>query len=260
MPLVRTTRTALVERVVSDSEHGRGGWIITANVDYLQRFVTVPASAALYKKADCIVADGVPLLWACKLLGTPLPDRIAGSDLVWLVAEHASRRHRSLYLLGGNSGAGEAAARILRARCPGLRIAGLSSPRISNPPTAAELEALRGELARCAPDIVYVALGAPKEELLIAALHEQFPRTWWIGVGISLSFVAGEVTRAPRWMQSIGLEWLHRLMQEPRRLGSRYLGRNLPFTLGLLARSALAGLRRRVQTPPSSRASPDQNP
>ncbi|HTO70135.1 MAG TPA: WecB/TagA/CpsF family glycosyltransferase [Myxococcota bacterium] len=237
------TRTELVERVLAESERGRGGWIITANVDYLQRFVSSPDSRALYRQADCIVADGMPLLWACKLRGTPLPDRVAGSDLVWLFAEGAAQRGRTLYLLGGNAGAGERAAQILRARHPALRIAGISSPRVSNPPSAAELAALGAELERTAPDIVYVAFGAPKEELLIGALRARFPRTWWVGVGISLSFIAGEVKRAPRWMQRWGLEWLHRLVQEPRRLGGRYLGRNLPFTARVLCESALVGLR-----------------
>jgi len=241
--IARITRAALVERLLEESCSGRGGWITTMNVDYFQRHASSPNSS-VFQRADLIVADGMPLLWACKLKGTPLPDRVAGSDLVWLIAEGAARRSRSLYLLGGNSGVGEVAARTLRDRWPSLTVAGHSNPRISNPPTAAEIETLRDDLSRAKPDIVYVAFGAPKEELLIDALRVHFPRVWWIGVGISLSFIAGEVTRAPVWLQHIGLEWLHRLAQEPRRLGSRYLTRNLPFTAGLLARSAWAGLRR----------------
>lgn len=244
MPLARITRSELVEHIVAESENGRGGWVITANVDYLQRFASEPAAAALLRKADCIVADGVPLLWACALRGTPLPERVAGSDLVWLVAERAARRRRSLYLLGGSPGAAEAAARTLRARWPELVIAGLSSPKIAIPPTPEQIEELLAELAACAPDIVYVAFGAPKQDLVIDALRVDLPRTWWIGVGISLSFISGDMRRAPPWMQRTGLEWLHRMVQEPRRLGPRYLSRNLPFVAGLLARSALAGLRR----------------
>ncbi|HTO08021.1 MAG TPA: WecB/TagA/CpsF family glycosyltransferase [Myxococcota bacterium] len=244
IPFARATRADIVEHLVSESEAGRGGWLITANVDYLQRFSSDPETAAVYTKASHIVADGVPLLWAARLLGTPLPDRVAGSDLVWLVAEAAARRRRSLYLLGGNPGAAEAAAALLRARWPQLAIAGHSSPFFSNPPTPAQIEPVRAELALRAPDIVYVALGAPKEELVIAALHERFPRTWWIGVGISLSFMSGEVRRAPVWMQRAGLEWLHRMWQEPRRLGPRYLARNLPFVAKLLTSSALARLGR----------------
>jgi N-acetylglucosaminyldiphosphoundecaprenol N-acetyl-beta-D-mannosaminyltransferase len=244
MPLARTTRSELAEHVLRESENGRGGWIITANVDHLQRFASEPVTAAMCRRADCIVADGVPLLWACRLRGRPLPERVAGSDLVWLLAERAAERRRSLYLLGGDPGTAEAAAGTLRARFPELRIAGFSSPAVAAPPTAAQLADVGGVLAACAPDIVYVALGAPKQELLIDSLRARFPKTWWIGVGISLSFISGQVKRAPAWMQRLGLEWLHRLAQEPRRLGSRYLTRNLPFTVGLLARSAFTGLRR----------------
>jgi N-acetylglucosaminyldiphosphoundecaprenol N-acetyl-beta-D-mannosaminyltransferase len=242
MPLARVSRAELVEHVLAEAQRGRGGWVVTANVDHLQRYVTEPAIAAMCQKADCIVADGMPLLWACALRGTPLPDRVAGSDLVWLLAEGAARRGLSIYLLGGNPGAAEAASGTLRQRWPGLEIAGFSSPVISTPPTHAQLEEIARVLAAREPALAYVALGAPKQELLIEALRERFPRTWWIGVGISLSFIAGEVSRAPVWMQRIGLEWLHRLSQEPGRLSSRYLVRNLPFTLGLLGRSALQRL------------------
>jgi len=240
MPLARVTRADLVSHVLDESERGRGGWVITANVDYLQRFLSEPAAAELQKKADCIVADGMPLLWACRLQGTPLPDRVAGSDLVWLIAEGAARRKRSLYLLGGNPGAAEAAAAVLSARFPGLAIAGHSSPFVASPPTAAQTEALRAELVSRAPDIVYVAFGAPKQDYVIDALKSALPSAWWIGVGISLSFIAGDMKRAPVFLQRVGLEWLYRLFQEPRRLGSRYLGRNLPFTARLLAQSAFA--------------------
>jgi N-acetylglucosaminyldiphosphoundecaprenol N-acetyl-beta-D-mannosaminyltransferase len=101
-------------------------------------------------------------------------------------------------------------------------------------PTVAELQDVRTALAAAPPDLVYVGLGAPKEELLISNLRPNFPRTWWMGVGISLSFMSGAVRRAPSWMQRTGLEWLHRLAQEPRRLARRYLLEDLPFALRLL--------------------------
>ena len=187
--------------------------------------------------ADYVVADGIPLLWAARLQGTPLPDRVAGSDLVWLLAERAARAGRSLYLLGGAPGAAADAARIFRERWPDLRIAGLSSPALSSDPGAAELAPVLAALRESRPDLVFVALGSPKQDRLIAELRGHFPGTWWIGVGISLSFAAGRVSRAPRWMQRLGLEWVHRLAQEPGRLWRRYLVHDLPFTLGLFWRT-----------------------
>jgi N-acetylglucosaminyldiphosphoundecaprenol N-acetyl-beta-D-mannosaminyltransferase len=211
--------------------------VITANVDYLQRFASSSAIQPLFRQAEIIVADGIPLLWAARLQGTPLPDRVAGSDLVWLLADRAAARGFSLYLLGGSPGAAERAAKRFAETFPGLRIAGFSSPQLSESPTPAEIEAVRTAMAQADPDIVYVALGSPKTENLIAALRASFPHAWWLGVGISLSFVAGMVRRAPVWMQRWGVEWLHRLVQEPGRLWRRYLMLNLPFAVRLLLNS-----------------------
>ena len=235
MRIARLGPEAVVDWAFTALERGEGGWILTATLDYLQRHASDPASRALYAGADLIVPDGMPLVWAARLQGTPLPARVAGSDLVWLLAERAARQGARLYLLGGDPGVGERAAQRFRERSPSLRIAGVSSPRISEVPTPAEIGELRSALLEAQPDLVYVALGTPKQDRVIAALREALPRAWWMGVGISLSFVAGEVARAPRWMQRAGLEWIHRLLQEPLRLSRRYLLANLPFSLRLMA-------------------------
>ncbi len=159
---------------------------------------------------------------------------------------------RSLYLLGGNEGVGEEAARRLVDRWPSLRIAGTSSPRVSSEPTEAELASILGSLKQAEPDLIYVALGAPKEERLIAALRTELPRAWWIGVGVSLSFIAGDIRRAPPWMQRTGLEWVHRLVQEPRRLARRY---SLPTSPSLSACWRLPG---GAGGTPGDRADPDE--
>jgi len=234
MRLARVTRPELEDTVVRSLREGRGGWIITANVDHLLRHTSNAEVAALNEKADLVVADGMPLLWAARLQATPLPGRVAGSDLVWTLAGCAARNDFSLFLLGGAPGAATGAAKRFRERWPALRIAGIASPLVSDVPTPEQLEDLRGELQRAKPDLVYVALGAPKQERVIAALRPALPGAWWIGVGIGLGFVAGNPKRAPLWMQSLGLEWFHRLLQEPRRLMRRYFLEDLPFTFRLL--------------------------
>jgi N-acetylglucosaminyldiphosphoundecaprenol N-acetyl-beta-D-mannosaminyltransferase len=241
LKLAKLTRHEVVDHVFNAAAKGVGGWVITPNVDYLRRYVADAGVRHLFADASLIVADGVPLLWAARLQGTPLPDRVAGSDLVWLLAERAAQEGRSLYLLGGNEGVGETAARRLVDRWPSLRIAGTSSPRVSNEPTQAELDSILRSLKQAEPDLIYVGFGAPKEERLIAALRTELPRAWWIGVGVSLSFIAGDIKRAPRLIQRAGLEWLHRLIQEPRRLAWRYLADDLPFTFRLLAASWYRG-------------------
>jgi N-acetylglucosaminyldiphosphoundecaprenol N-acetyl-beta-D-mannosaminyltransferase len=237
LPLARLSRHEVVDQVFQALSEGIGGWIITPNVDHLRRYETDPEVRRLFGDASLVVADGVPLIWAALLQGTPLPDRVAGSDLVWLLAERAAQKSRSLYLLGGNPGVADESGRRLVARFPGLQLAGVSSPRVSTEPTESELAPIRASLEQARPDLVYVALGAPKQERLIASLRISLPRTWWIGIGVSLSFIAGEFNRAPAWMQRAGLEWVHRMFQEPRRLAGRYLVNDLPFIRRCLVRS-----------------------
>lgn len=240
LPFARVTRDEVVDHVFRALERGDGGWIATLNLDYMRRCAADPDTRQLLSDPDLVVADGRPLLWAARLQGTPLTDRVAGSDLVWLLGERAAQEGRSLYLLGGSPGAAEGARARLLERWPALRITGVSAPRLSVDPTPAELEALRSELANARPDVIYVAFGAPKEERIISRLRAHLPTPWWIGVGVSLSFMSGDIRRAPRWMQRAGIEWLHRLSQEPRRLAYRYLVQDLPFAARLLARAWLA--------------------
>src|SRR5262249_55178522 len=134
-----------------------------------------------------------------------------------------AREGRSLYLLGGEADAAARAADVLRRRWPALAIAGVGSPRVGSPPAPEELARIRAAVLGAAPNLLLIKLGSPKQEQLIQALHAALPRTWMVGVGISFSFVAGTIRRAPRALQRTGLEWLWRLRQEPRRLARRYL-------------------------------------
>ncbi len=226
----------VVEHVFAALSCGQGGRILTANVELLQQAATRLEVARLYQAASLRVVDGMPLLWLARLGDRPLPARVAGSDLVWSLASRAAQTGTRVFLLGGEPGVAERASERLLAHAPGLQVAGARSPRISTPPTAEQIDAVASELEAAGPALVYCAFGSPKEQELAAALAQRLPATWWLGCGISLSFVAGEVQRAPRWLQRLGLEWLHRMIQEPRRLASRYLGRNLPFFLALVVR------------------------
>lgn len=243
MPLARTTEEGLLDAIVAAARRGQGGWLITANLDFLRRHHREPAMRELYAQADVRVADGMPLVWACGLQGTPLPGRIAGASLIEPLAGRAAAAQLGLYLLGGDAGTAETSARGLQRRHPNLRIAGYESPRVAAPPEAGTVEDIGTRLKDSGAHIVLVALGSPKQELLIAQLREGFPKVWFIGVGISFSFLTGQVARAPEWMQRSGLEWAHRLSQEPARLGKRYLIEGIPFGLALLASAA----RKRLQ-------------
>ena len=241
----RLTLGGAVDAVLDALDAGRGGWMITSNLDHLRRAGRDEAFAAMLRDADLLVADGMPLVWASRLSGDPLPERVAGSTLSAALAAAAAGRGRSLFLLGGNPGVADAAASALRAEHPEISIVGTHCPPVGFEHDPAAATALREALRGSGADLVYVALGSPKQERLIAELRAEglLPGAWWIGVGISLSFLCGDVERAPAWVQAAGLEWVHRLMQEPRRLARRYLVDGLPFAAKLLAGSALGRLR-----------------
>ncbi len=236
-----------VAHVLEAVAEERGGWIVTPNLDHLRRLVADDALRARYGRADLAVADGMPLVWACWLQGTPLPGRVAGSDLITSLSRAAAAHGLSVFFLGGEPGSAEEAARDLAGRFAGLRVAGSACPALGFEQQPGALRELAAQLRVASPDVVFVALGSPKQELLIEDLRANLPAAWWIGVGISFSFVAGRVPRAPPWLRRIGGEWLHRLAQEPRRLARRYLVDGVPFGAGLITRSALRGLRSRVR-------------
>ncbi len=242
-------RQAVVDEVLSGLEDGRGGWILTPNVDLVQQAAEDPKIRALYGRASLRVTDGMPLCWMARLAGHPLPDRVAGSDLVWLLARALAPGNHKLFLLGGDEGVAEKAGGVFESMYPGVQVVGHLAPRIQQPPDAAEIQTVAKAIRAAEPNVVFVAFGSPKTEYLIDALRSEFPKIWWLGCGISLSFVTGDVTRAPRWVQRIGFEWFHRMLQEPGRLGGRYLRRNLPFVI----RGLWAALRGRLGAPDPAR-------
>ena len=244
--LNRITETQCVDVVMQEIERCHGGTVFTMNLEHLRRLKHDRAYADRYRQATIVTADGMPLIWASRLQGTPLPERVTGSNLIWSLTAAAARNGRSVFLLGGSPGAAQKAANLLSDRYPGLRVAGVTSGPSDFRDSVDELATLAAQLAEAKPNIVYVALGCPKEEQLIARLRDALPTCWWLGVGISFSFVSGEIPRAPVWMQRGGLEWLHRLSQEPRRLAKRYLVYGLPFASLLFCRVAL----RRLSRPP----------
>jgi N-acetylglucosaminyldiphosphoundecaprenol N-acetyl-beta-D-mannosaminyltransferase len=239
MQVDRVDEQSLLNHLLASLAQGEGGWLLTANLDFVRRNTFDEKTRNLYRQADLCVADGMPLVWAAWLQGQPLPGRVAGSSLLGRLAARAAAEQRSLYLLGGTESANQRAAERMQARHPDLRLCGRSSPTVGSPPEDEEIRRLADELVPLRPDILLVGMGSPKQEQLIRALRPLLPRTWMIGVGVSFSFLAGEIRRAPRWLQVMGLEWVHRMLQEPRRLARRYLVEDLPFAFRLFA-SALA--------------------
>jgi N-acetylglucosaminyldiphosphoundecaprenol N-acetyl-beta-D-mannosaminyltransferase len=240
------TEREVVSAVVDGSVAGKGGWVVTPNVDIMRALRRDRALHDMVGSATLVVPDGMPLLWAARLRGTPLPQRVTGASLIWSISAAAAASGRSVYLLGGAPGVPEAAAKALAARCRGLQVVGTDSPPMGFDDDPALLAPVLRSVADAAPDIVFCGLGFPRQERLIVRLREVRPEAWYVGCGAAIPFAAGAFERAPQWMQRTGLEWVHRLVTEPRRLVRRYLVDDLPYAGTLLARAALDRVRRRT--------------
>jgi N-acetylglucosaminyldiphosphoundecaprenol N-acetyl-beta-D-mannosaminyltransferase len=233
-----------MERIRGFLDDGRAHQITTVNLDFLSIAERDPHFRDTINRADLAVADGMPLVWASRLTDSPLPQRIAGVDLVDACCEIAAERGAGVFLLGAGPGVAEIAAQRLKDLYPGLLIAGTYSPPFG------ELSPLDNErmvemIRTVRPEFLFVAFGAPRQDLWIRAHLEQLGVPVTMGVGCVLDLLAGNVNRAPMWMQRSGLEWVFRLSQEPRRLWRRYLVNDIP-TLGRLVLQAVRERRARA--------------
>jgi N-acetylglucosaminyldiphosphoundecaprenol N-acetyl-beta-D-mannosaminyltransferase len=212
-------------------------YFITANTHYAMLTRRSPELEAINAGAAFIVADGMPLVWAARRRGTPLPERVAGSDLIFELSAEAARRGYRLYFLGGAPGVAEEAARRLVARYPGLQVVGTECPPFGDWSAVEEAE-LIADIRAARADLLMTALTMPKGERWLAANFRALEVPVAVNVGAAIDFAAGRVRRAPRWMQVVGLEWAFRLGIEPRRLFGRY-ARNAAFIARMVAQDRL---------------------
>jgi len=202
---------------------GQGSYIVTPNVDHIVMLRHDKEFRAVYTGAAAIFADGMPLVWASRLLGKPLKERVAGSDLFPAVCELAVRKGYGLFFLGGLPGVAEAAKSELDKRYPGLNVVGTYSPPFGFENDAAENRKIINLINAKKPEILFIGLGAPKQEKWIARHIDALDTRVALCTGAAFDFIAGNVKRAPRWMQRTGFEWFYRLISEPGRLWKRYL-------------------------------------
>lgn len=199
---------------------GKTHQITTVNADFVVKAMKDPELRYLLQEADMSTADGMPLVWGSRLLGVNLEDRVAGADMVPALAERAAKNGRSIYFLGAAPGIAAQAANMLQDQNPGLKVAGVKSP-----PYTSVIDMDHGiidEIKAADPDVLLVAFGNPKQEKWIGMYGRELGVPVMIGIGGTLDFITGNTKRAPEWMQQAGLEWVHRLASEPRRLWKRY--------------------------------------
>ena len=218
--------------------------ICTGNLDHLAMLQKDREFRSIYDSAALSLADGMPIVWLSRLaarrgsIEAPLKERVAGSDLFWELGRASAHTGLRIFLLGGMPGAAEQAAAVLKERHPGAVICGIYCPPFETFNTPEEQARIEQTVRDACPDLLLVGLGAPKQEKWIAAHKDAVGVPVCIGVGGSFEMAAGMVRRAPEWAQRIGMEWVCRLAQDPRRLASRYLGRDLPFLMTTILQTA----------------------
>jgi N-acetylglucosaminyldiphosphoundecaprenol N-acetyl-beta-D-mannosaminyltransferase len=230
------------------STGGRCRYVVTPNVNHVVLFQRHPEFARVYADADFVLVDGAPIVLASRLFGRGVPERVAGSDLVPRLFDRAPAERRiGVFLLGARPEVNEKAARRAEERWPGIRVVGRESPPVGFETSEAANRQILAKIAEAKPDVLVVGLGAPKQELWVHRHRDSIQAKVALCVGATIDFIAGEKPRAPVWMRKSGLEWLHRIATEPRRLSGRYLRDGLAFP-GLVFREAAQTLSRGTTT------------
>lgn len=230
----RDSLEEVAQEVVRLAARAVPAMVVTPNADQVVNLERDPALRDAYAHADVVVPDGMPVVWAAWLLGTPVKERVTGSDLMPRLCALAAQRGLKVFLLGGGEGIAERAAANLVRSHPGLQIAGTACPAPGFEQDPEQDACLVAAIRSSHADFVFVCLGSPKQEVWTCRHLAQFDNGVFLDVGAAIDFCAGTTKRAPGWMQHSGLEWLFRLSHEPRRLAGRYT-RDLYFFV-LLAR------------------------
>jgi N-acetylglucosaminyldiphosphoundecaprenol N-acetyl-beta-D-mannosaminyltransferase len=224
------TEPAFVEEVL---EHAMTGGttrhIATINAQFYVLAEQSRPFRECLKSADYRCADGMSIVWACRAFGKEQVARIAGVDLISRLCQGGAHRNMRVFLIGGRPGTAAKTAKILASTYPGLEIAGVSCPEWGFEKDEIVLRKVLNEIAVAKPNIIFVALGAPKQEFFIAKYIRPLEVPIAVGIGGSFEILSGEINRAPRWMQTAGLEWSYRLFLDPGRLWRRYMLGNIEF-------------------------------
>lgn len=223
IPFDALTIGEALERIAEMVEAREPSYVVTPNVDFLVRSRQDPHLRRILLEAHLVLCDGMPLVWASRWLGNPLPERVAGADLTPRLLKQAEVAGHRVYLLGASQESNEGAVAHLQFVYPDLCLAGHYSPPFSSWDEM-DNENIISRIREAQPDIVLVSFGCPKQEKWMAENYRKLGVPVCLGVGATIDFLAGRRKRAPLWMQNLGMECVFRLLQEPRRLLRRYAG------------------------------------
>lgn len=236
IPIDNLTKETAVKKIIelinNFETDKRAKYVATVNVDFMVNSLSWssetprhPELLDILRRSDIVTADGMPVIWFSKLIGTPLSERVTGADLVPALMEEASKQNKSVFFLGGKGTAGKKASEKLKSVNPNLIVAGVSSPFVYVEGEAMLEEedfSLLEEINNSKADILLIAFGNPKQEIWFERNRHRLSVPVSIGIGGTFEFITGSVARAPLWMQKAGLEWIFRILQDPKRLWKRY--------------------------------------
>ncbi len=211
-----------VDAIDSCVEQGRKAYVVAVNVDVVVKMEEDDYLQRITNEAELILADGKPLIWISKLQKQPLKEKISGSDLVPQLCQRAAEKGYRLFILGGKPGVAEMAKAKLEEALPEIQIVGTYAPPIGFEKDPAELDRINQMITESSADILLACLGCPKQEKFIYENHMKYAASVSVCAGATVDFLAGNVSRAPKWMSDHGLEWFYRFLQEPGRLFKRY--------------------------------------
>jgi N-acetylglucosaminyldiphosphoundecaprenol N-acetyl-beta-D-mannosaminyltransferase len=233
-------------RWIGATDSSRCRYVVTPNVNHAVLLQHHRGFARAYADADLVLADGAPLVALSRLLGRALPERVAGSDLVPKLFERGrTEQPIKVFLLGAKAEVSERAAWMTERRWPGVKVVGRNSPPFGFEKNKAENHRILAEIAAANTDALIVGLGAPKQELWVHRHRDSIRAKVALCVGATIDFIAGEQRRAPVWMRRAGLEWIHRVAMEPRRLSGRYVRDGLALP-GMVFREMRHSMSRRT--------------
>ncbi len=217
------TMNEALERMDELIREDRCAYVVTPNVDHIVQLERGGPLTEVYKDADLILTDGKPLIWISKWYGTPIKEKISGSDLFPHLCKLAAKKGYKMFFLGAAEGVAAKAAENLKKRFKGLQVVGTYSPPFGFEKDETEMTKVKVMIKETNPHILIVGLGCPKQELFILHNKDELNVPLSLGLGASLDFEAGNIKRAPKWMADHGLEWVYRITQDPKRLAKRYL-------------------------------------
>ena len=217
------TMNEAVQKIEQLILNKKPSYVVTPNVDHIVKLESDKEFQEVYKEADLILTDGMPLIWISKLKKNPIKEKVSGSDLFPDVCKLAAYKGYKVFLLGAAEGVAAKAAENLKEKYKGLNVVGTYSPSYGFEKKEHEIQEIIKMINEVKPDILAVGLGAPKQEKFLYNYRKQLNVPISLAIGASIDFEAGNIERAPEWMQYSGLEWFYRLCKEPKRMFKRYL-------------------------------------